>query len=359
MNTVKILMILAFAGFAGMFALMYWPKAPSTGQISAPSAKEGAVATSTAPVAAAKPKPFSPVRLLAFGDLLLDRYIKRAIDNNDHDYPLKNLKEFLAGHDLVLANLEGSFTNFKPKPLDPNNTSFTFDPKLVAILNDYGFNILNLANNHVRDFGAEGFTQSQTYLDAANISHFGDYYNEGAPLIKDVDGVKVAFVAYNEFGDDSVDKTVTKVKEVRANVDRVVVYTHWGIEYQTQFSTGQQAKAHQLVDAGADVVLGSHPHVIQPIEIYNNKPIFYSLGNFLFDQIFSENVTHGLAVDINFGETQTEYGLRITEMNKMQVSLASDEVSKKFLTRISQNSISSENIKTQIAAGKFSLPVAR
>lgn len=312
-------------------------------------------ASSTEDVVAQAPVPVGPVKLLAFGDLLLDRYIKRAIDNNDRDYPLVNLKEFLAGHDLVLANLEGSFTDYDPKPLDPNNASFTFAPELVALLKDYGFNILNLANNHVRDFGADGFSQSQAYLDAAGISHFGDYYNENGAVVKEINGLKIAFLAYNEFGDASVAGTVTKIKEAALTADRVVVYTHWGNEYQTNFSVLQQEKARQLIDAGADVVLGSHSHVIQPVEIYNGKPIFYSLGNFLFDQIFSEEVTHGLAVDIVFWEDKTEYNLYITEMNKMQVSLAAAEKTATILTKISQGSVAIDEIKTGIAAGGFVL----
>jgi gamma-polyglutamate biosynthesis protein CapA len=356
MNSVKLLMVLALAGIAALIVLVYWPKAFPGGPAPAQVQEKSNTATSTVPVVTETPPPFAPVRILAFGDLLLDRYIKRAIDNNGRDYPLKNLREFLAGHDLVLANLEGSFTDSTPKPLDPNNAFFTFDPKLAPMLKEEGFNILNLANNHVIDFTKQGFAQSQAYLDAAGISHFGDYYNEGAPLAKDINGTRVAFVAYNEFGDAAVDKTVAKIKEIRPNADRVVVYTHWGIEYQTQFSDDQQAKARRLVDAGADVVLGGHPHVIQPIEIYNGKPIFYSLGNFLFDQIFSENVTHGLAVDITFNENSTEYNLYITEMNKMQVSLAPAAKTAAFLTKISQNSVVPEDIKAQILAGSMIIP---
>ena len=84
----------------------------------------------------------APATLLAFGDLLLDRYIKREIDRKGEDYTFQNIKEFLAGNDLLLANLEGSFTDSKPRLLDPNNTSFTFSPKLVSLLQKNGFNLL-------------------------------------------------------------------------------------------------------------------------------------------------------------------------------------------------------------------------
>jgi Putative enzyme of poly-gamma-glutamate biosynthesis (capsule formation) len=156
----------------------------------------------------------APVTLLAFGDLLLDRYIKREIDRKGADYPFENIKDFLAGNDLVLANLEGSFTDFKPRKLDPNNTSFTFDPKLAPMLKECGFNIVNLANNHVQDFGKDGFSQSEAYLDKAGISHFGDFYNEGPAVIKNIDGLKIAFIGYNEFGNPAIAGTVAKIKEI-------------------------------------------------------------------------------------------------------------------------------------------------
>jgi len=145
------------------------------------------IASTAREAAAAKTKIKSePVTLLAFGDLLLDRYIKREIDRKGADYTFKNIKDFLSGNDLLLANLEGSFTDFKPRKLDPNNTSFTFEPKLVSLLEDNGFNILNLANNHVYDFGNAGFGQSRVYLDEAGISHFGDFYNDGPAVVKDI-----------------------------------------------------------------------------------------------------------------------------------------------------------------------------
>jgi poly-gamma-glutamate synthesis protein (capsule biosynthesis protein) len=296
-----------------------------------------------------------PVTLLAFGDLLLGRYIKKAIDTNGTGYPFKNIRKIFEGNDLVLANLEGSFTDFKPGKLDPNNTVFTFDPDLAPVLEQTGFNVLNLANNHVRDFGKVGFEQSEAYLDKAGINHFGDYYNEGEPLIEDINGTKIAFVAYNEFGNASIDKTVAKVRGIRSRADYVVVYTHWGIEYQTNFSAEQQQKAHQLINAGADVILGSHPHVIQPIEIYNGKPIFYSLGNFLFDQIFSFDVRHGLGMKLSIGKGAVTIELYPTEMKNFQVGLVNDETKTAILKKIADKSLASETIKTQIAQGKLDI----
>jgi poly-gamma-glutamate synthesis protein (capsule biosynthesis protein) len=293
--------------------------------------------------------------ILAFGDLLLDRYIKRAIDKNTPNYPFEKIKDFLAGNNLVLANLEGSFTNFKPRPLDPNNATFTFDPKLASTLKDNGFNILNLANNHVQDFGKDGFAQSEAYLDKEGIDHFGDYYNQERALIKNINGLKLVFIAYSEFGDPATESTVAKIKDTSTTADFVIVYTHWGNEYQTKFSASQQEKARRFVDAGADIILGSHPHVIQPIEIYKNRPIFYSLGNFVFDQIFSFEVTHGLAVKLTLAKDKMEFELFPTELKNFQVSLAADTSKSAILKKTAANSTADKNIKDQIAAGKITL----
>jgi gamma-polyglutamate biosynthesis protein CapA len=294
-----------------------------------------------------------PVTLLAFGDLLLDRYIKREIDRKGVNYPFENIKEFLAGNDLVLANLEGSFTDFRPRKLDPNNTNFTFDPALAPMLKDSGFNIVNLANNHVRDFGKDGFAQSEAYLDKSGIDHFGDFYNEEPALIKNIRGTKIAFIGYSEFGDSAISGTIKRIKEAKNEADFVVVYAHWGVEYQTDFWPGSQEKGRQFIDAGADAVLGSHPHVVQPIEIYKGKPIFYSLGNFLFDQIFSDEVRHGLAVRLTFDKDKIEYDLYSTEINNFQVNPAGKEKNAEVLLWLSQKSVAPQNIKSQIATGKF------
>jgi poly-gamma-glutamate synthesis protein (capsule biosynthesis protein) len=294
-----------------------------------------------------------PVKLLAFGDLLLDRYIKLYIDRNSPEYPFADIKDALAGNDLVLANLEGSFTDFAPRQLDPNNTSFTFDPKLAATLKSSGFNLVSLANNHVQDFGKDGFAQSQAYLDGAGIEHFGDFYNEGPALAKDINGLKIAFIGYNEFGKPSIEPTIAKIKEAALRADYIVVYAHWGAEYQTDPWPGSQEKGRRFIDAGADAVLGSHPHVVQPIEIYKGKPIFYSLGNFVFDQIFSDQVRHGLGVRLILGKDKAECELFSTEMKNFQVSLSSEKKKGEVLSWLAKNSVASESVKTQIKAGKF------
>jgi len=313
-----------------------------------------APATENQPAGAGKTAE-APMEILAFGDLLLDRYIKLYIDRHGADYPFENIKEILAGNDIVLANLEGSFTDFAPRPLDPNNTSFTFDPELAAMLKRHRFNVVNLANNHVQDFGRDGFAQSQVCLKQNSIGYFGDYYNESPALVKEINGQKIAFVGYHSLADPATEGTIEKIKTARQEADFVIVYTHWGAEYQNNFSKSQQAAGREFIDAGADAVLGSHPHVIQPIEVYNNKPIFYSLGNFLFDQIFSFEVRHGLGVKITFASNKIEYEMIPTQMKNFQVVPPDEAAKTLILQNLSTKSVASDDIKAQISSGKFTL----
>jgi poly-gamma-glutamate synthesis protein (capsule biosynthesis protein) len=295
------------------------------------------------------------VTLLSFGDLMLDRYIRATIDKNSASYPYSKIERFLGGSDLVLANLEGPFTDFPPKLLHPDNTTFTFDPKSISVLKKYGFNIFNLANNHSFNFGKDGFSQSIDYLDKNGIEYFGTPNNlENISTIKNVRGVKIGFVGYNELGADNFDEIIDEIKKIKQNVDFIVVYTHWGIEYKTDFSESQQEKARELIDAGADVVLGSHPHVVEPIEIYKNKVIFYSMGNFLFDQRFSKETMRGLGVGIVLGEEKNEYYLFPTEIDKnFQITLSDFVESGNILKGLAEKSVIPKEFKEQIINGKI------
>lgn len=294
------------------------------------------------------------VAFLSFGDLMLDRYIRKSIDEKGQKFPFKKIERLLMGNDIVLANLEGSFTDFTPKPYAPNNLSFTFDPNLVPILKKLGFNLFNLANNHSLNFGKEGFSQSQKYLEKNSIDYFGEPYNgNNIYTIKNIRDSKIGFVGYHQLTNANFDSVITAIKEMKDQTDFIVAYTHWGAEYQTKFSSIQQQEARKIIDAGADVVIGSHPHIVQPIEIYNNKVIFYSLGNFLFDQTFSQKTQEGLGVGIVFDSSQIEYYLFPTEIKNLQILLPQKEKNDILLKELANNSQVPESFLPQIIKGKI------
>jgi gamma-polyglutamate biosynthesis protein CapA len=148
-------------------------------------------------------------------------------------------------------------------------------------------------------------------------------------------------------------EVVNEIKRLRKEVEYLIVAAHWGIEYQTYFHPTQQRLAHEFIDAGADVILGHHPHVIQPIEVYNNKLIFYSLGNFVFDQDFSTETMQGLGVGLVLNPQQITAYLFPVEIQGFQPRLLEFKKSGMLLAKLAQDSLADEATKEQIKQGKI------
>lgn len=269
------------------------------------------------------------VSLLVFGDLMLDRYVGQKIKEKGVEYPFTKVKNLFEGSDLVLVNLEGPFTDFPPRNLHPQNLIFTFDPSLVPVLKKLGFNLFSLANNHTLNFGEEGLVQTKKYLKQNKIDYFGDQVNrEPLSLIKEVKGIKIAFVGWNSLAGTDLKRVTEEIKNLRQKADFVVVFVHWGNEYQKTFSKSQQKESHLFIEAGADVVFGSHPHVVQSVEEYRGKKIFYSLGNFLFDQTFSSETQKGLGVRVVFDNEEITYELLPFKIENFQIKLSTEDTSR-------------------------------
>lgn len=299
-------------------------------------------------------QPPAQVRMLVFGDLMLDRYIRQTINKHSVDYLFQNIKQSFLGNDLILANLEGGFTDFLPHKAAPNMVSFTFDPKLIPQIKELGFNIFSLANNHTRDFGSTGFNQTKNYLAKNSIEYFGDYSNnEKISAVENINGIKIGFIGYNALINSGIDQIVAEIKKIQAETDFTVVFVHWGNEYQNGFSANQQAMGWQFIDAGADIVIGSHPHVVEPIEIYKDKPIFYSLGNFVFDQVFSEQVQQSLSLAMVLQKNTIEIAINPLQNKNFVVSYADDDAKIKRLKNLAQQSIAPAVFKQQIADGRL------
>ncbi|MFZ2969713.1 MAG: AmmeMemoRadiSam system protein B [Minisyncoccia bacterium] len=296
------------------------------------------------------------ITILSFGDLMLDGTVEKAMEENGDDYPFLNVARFLGGNDLTLVDLEGSFMDFQLKPIQSDKAVFAFDPSSVPALKRLGLNLFNLANNHSLDFGKTGLVQSKNHLDSSALDYFGDSLNDAnISIIKEVRRTKVGFVGFNELSSMNFEKVIAEIKKIRNEADLIVVYAHWGGEYQKNFSANQQEKAHQLIDAGADVILGSHPHFIQPFEIYKNKLIFYSMGSFIFDQAFSLETQQGLGVGIVFGYSDIEYYLFPIEIINSQIYFADREKTSAILGEVADSSLVPLGIKNQILRGKIKM----
>jgi len=244
------------------------------------------------------PAQSSTFSLAIAGDVLLASTVGERIKSHGVNYPWEDVSPFLKQADLAIVNLETSVA----KGGKPQNKTFTFrsKPETLEGLKTAGVDMVALANNHIMDYGWEGLEETLYYLDQYEILHTGAGLNEKSaytPVIKEVNGVKIAFLSISmvvpsgwQAGTNQpgvavaygLDKMLTAVKNANETTDFTFVYMHWGIERQDTPSDVQKWIGRELVNAGADLVIGSHPHVLQGIEFYHGVPIFYSLGNFVF-----------------------------------------------------------------------------
>ncbi len=260
------------------------------------------------------PPPAEPATLLFVGDIMLSRKIGAIMaEKNDWTYPFLEIKNVLKEADLVVGNLEGPISSRGTKL--GSIYSFRADPRAVAGLSSAPVGVVSLANNHVWDYGREALSETLDILKTAGIDYIGagvDYVEAHQPVIRDVKGTKIAFLGYTNLvpvgitGEKSapvvafldLKQVVPDIARAKELADLVVVSFHWGDEYETKHNRSQEEIAHTVIDAGADLVIGHHPHVGQEIEEYHGGYIAYSLGNFVFDQNFSADTRTGLILEV-------------------------------------------------------------
>lgn len=245
--------------------------------------------------------------LLSFvGDILLAGSVQRELDRNGYDYPYANVLSYLADADLTAGNLESPFT-LRGTPAEGKSYVFNGKPEALPELRNAGFDVVTLANNHTLDMGVEGLLDTMKHLDEAGLPHVGAGNNDTEafePVILESKGIKVAYLGlsrvvpvvewkaekYRAGVAETYDTTraVKAIAAAKEQADLVVVLVHWGKEKQEQPEAYQRSYAREYIDAGADLVIGSHPHVLQGFEQYKGKWIAYSLGNFIFNMTTNE-----------------------------------------------------------------------
>jgi hypothetical protein len=225
------------------------------------------------------------------------------------------VKEYLTGADLTLANFENPV--IRNAVWHPDATTFTGDLRLMPILDQAGIDGVTLGNNHILDAGTTGLDETMVHLDDAGIAHAGagmDLDEAREPMVFDVGGTKVGVLSYMgvpsydwAWATETAPGTAPLLQDVmqedierlRREVDLVVVMPHWGKEYIATPEPGQVDLAHAAIEAGADLVIGGHAHWPKGIEMYEGKPIFYGVGNFLLDQSWSEETSTGIFAEVN------------------------------------------------------------
>lgn len=261
------------------------------------------------------------ITLTAVGDIMLARYIEEVMrKTGDYAQPLRLVADILKSSDITFGNLESPF--FPGLTTIKDSMVFRADPASVKGLLLAGFDVLSLANNHSMNYQAPGLNTTLAKLAASGILTSGAGKNLDAahtPAIVDVKGKRLAFYSYvdpnippkrhGEATEDSAGVALMDIETVKRDVgsalnfaDYVIVSMHAGREYTKEPTQFQRDFAHAAIDAGASIVIGSHPHVVQPVERYEDGVIFYSLGNFVFDQFFSEDVRTGLMARITLEE---------------------------------------------------------
>ncbi len=249
-----------------------------------------------------QPQAAEPVRLVFAGDVYLSEHVLSAYDRAGTIRGVVDeaLQQKIDDADFFMVNEEFPFST-RGSAAEDKQYTFRVDPERAALLKEMGIDLVTLANNHALDFGTDALLDTCDTLDQAGILHVGAGRNvEEAkrPVIREIKGQKIAFLgASRVFPVSSWRATQAnpgmltaydpaeleeEIAHVREDCDYIVVYVHWGIERKERPEEYQRTLGKALIDAGADLVIGSHPHVLQGIEYYKGKPIVYSLGNFVF-----------------------------------------------------------------------------
>lgn len=241
--------------------------------------------------------------LVFAGDIYLSDYVLEAYRQAGTPGVLsEDMQHTLSRANLAIANNEFAFST-RGTPAPDKQFTFRVDPSYVSILQKAGIDIVTLANNHVLDYGTDALADTFQTFDDAGIAYIGagdSLQRASKPFYQKINGCTFGFLAASRvfpviswnvenaqpgvFSAYDPSKLIAAVKEASQACDFLYVYVHWSIERNTTPEEYQTSMAHALIDAGADAVIGAHPHVLQGIEYYKGKPIFYSLGNFIFYQ---------------------------------------------------------------------------
>ena len=310
--------------------------------------------------------PFN-VSFTTTGDLIFWREVADYIDENGGASALANIAEHLAAADVTISNLESPLSKDESEPVPDKDVYIIGRPLAIEGIKESGIDIVSLANNHIMDYMGPALEDTLRALDGEGILHAGAGMTEdeaGAAAETSVNGASIAFLSWTDIVPDfflaykdepgvvsarmNMADACKRVREAKQTHDIVIVAMHWGVEYEDYITDYLQSEpAHELVDAGADVILGNHPHVMQGIEFYKGALIAYAHGNCVFWQKYDH--THESIV-LNFDVTQD--GIKNVVVTPLYLddaygipSIAEEEQALTTLTRLQEIS---EDMNTSI-----------
>jgi poly-gamma-glutamate synthesis protein (capsule biosynthesis protein) len=299
------------------------------------------------------------VNLVAVGDIMLARKVGRLMKEYGSNYPFIHISKKVKQADIAFCNLECPIAE-KGEPLPGKGIFFRADPQAAVELKNAGFNLVSLANNHAVDYDSEALNETFYLLKKNNIDWVGAGENIDQalrPKIVNKNGIKIGILGFTDMADIyfsySYKRTfrakenisgvapmieslmLQEVKKLKDKVDVVVVSIHWGTEYVYQPNIKQINLAHKLIDAGVDLIIGHHPHILQGIEKYKHGLIAYSLGNCIFDQ-YKSYTKQGLMLDVEFNNLGIKsFKVLPLKINDCQVKIVDDSEKEKILSKLS------------------------
>ncbi|MDI6883217.1 MAG: CapA family protein [Patescibacteria group bacterium] len=300
----------------------------------------------------------SKITVLAVGDIMLDRgveYIIKTKGEGDYKFPFLRIAQDLEKADILFGNLEGPISDKGERV--GSQYSFRAEPESIEGLTFAGFDVLSLANNHLLDYGREALESTMRILNRNKIIFVGAGFEEKEAFsvkIKEIKGTKIGFLAFTNLGPEiwkasqensgiawfserDIEKVKQDIKKTKEKVNVLIVSFHSGEEYTEEPTPSQIYFARSFIESGADLVLGHHPHVIQRIEKYQSGWIAYSLGNFVFDQGFSQETMEGLMLEIIIENK------KIKELNPQKIKIS--ELFQPYLVKEEDKVIQKESLK--------------
>jgi poly-gamma-glutamate synthesis protein (capsule biosynthesis protein) len=361
LNTILILVVVVAVGwyyYGDELFSMFMPKEEQVEQTA-----QALTVTSEEPAVVAEPEP-APVNadtsILFTGDVEISTYVQSAYDAGGiGSVASEEIQSLMNDATFTMINNEFCYSERGQQAPDKQFT-FRVNPSYVSILNELGVDIAGLANNHVLDYGHDALADTFTTLTNAGIDFTGagNSLEEASKLIIKTDemGRTYGFLAAShviptgswnvlnsqpgEFCFYDETDLLKAIEAARPQVDYLFVMVHWGVERTTELEDYQVNDGHKMIDAGADAVIGMHSHCLQPIEMYNGKPIFYSLGNFIFNQTIPSG--GGGAVEVNVNQdNEISYIIHTIQATNTKTSI--DAAGRDYIESISSNVAIDEN----------------
>ena len=302
------------------------------------------------------PQPFDSI--LFVGDILLARNVEFLMSRLGAEYPYQGL-DFtqFSQSPAVIGNFESAIPlNHVPTPM--NTVRFSVDTRYLPALRAAGITNVSLANNHSLDFGADEFEYTVSALEKSGIEVFGHQstISQQAVSFVEIENTMVAVIGFHTL---QTLPNYTELKEVfdyaTARSDFQVAYVHWGTEYVPVHNNRQREAAERFVEAGADLIVGQHPHVVQDVDLIKGVPVFYSLGNYIFDQYDTLETKEGLLLQLTFTDTPAVAIIPVSSAQTLsQPALMSESAHAQFLEDLAQRS--NTELKSDIKFGLIKLP---